>query len=146
MPADPLVRRVRPDELDILLPACIAMYTEEVGVSPITRDAGRLYRLRVSELIATGRAFARIENGQVLFKAEIAAATRSACQVQGVWVPQALRGCGLGTAGTAAVVATALGEVAPVVSLYVNDYNAPARAAYRRIGFRQIDSFMSVLF
>jgi predicted GNAT family acetyltransferase len=146
IPVDPRVRRVRPAELDILLPACIAMYTEEVGVSPVARDAGTLYRLRVSELIASGRAFARIENGQVVFKAEIAAATRTACQVQGVWVAPPLRGTGLGIAGTAAVVATALREVAPLVSLYVNDYNAPARAAYRRVGFVEIDSFMSVLF
>src|ERR1700734_2050993 len=29
---DPLVRRVRPEEIDILWPACVAMFTEEVGV------------------------------------------------------------------------------------------------------------------
>jgi hypothetical protein len=46
----------------------------------------------------------------------------------------------------AAVVAEALRSVAPVVSLYVNDYNAPARAAYRRVGFTETDTFMSVLF
>ena len=32
---DPLVRPARLDELDVMLPACIAMFTEEVGVSPI---------------------------------------------------------------------------------------------------------------
>jgi uncharacterized protein len=32
------------------------------------------------------------------------------------------------------------------VSLYVNDFNAPARAAYRRVGFGEVDTFMSVLF
>jgi len=46
----------------------------------------------------------------------------------------------------AAVVALAQAEVAPVVSLYVNDYNVAARAAYRRVGFADVSSFMSVLF
>ena len=38
--ADPGVRRVRSDEIDVLLPACIAMFTEEVGVSPLIGDGG----------------------------------------------------------------------------------------------------------
>jgi predicted GNAT family acetyltransferase len=143
---DPLVRVVRPDEMATLLPACIAMFTEEVGVSPIGPDGGLAYRARVSELIRAGRSFARIENGQVVFKAEIGAVTPQACQVQGVWVPPHARGRGHAEHGMAAVVAAALATTAPVVSLYVNDFNAPARAAYRRVGFTETGSFMSILF
>jgi predicted GNAT family acetyltransferase len=33
-----------------------------------------------------------------------------------------------------------------VVSLYVNAYNLPALAAYRRVGFRQVGTFATVLF
>jgi uncharacterized protein len=146
VPPDPGVRLVRPDELDVLLPAAVAMFTEEVGVSPLAGDGGALYRARVAELIAAGRAFARIENGRVLFKAEIGAASAAACQVQGVWVAPALRGTGLGTAGTAAVVALARERVSPVVSLYVNDFNLAARRAYETVGFREVGTFMSVLF
>jgi uncharacterized protein len=143
---DPLVRRVRPDELDILYPACVAMFTEEVGISPANGDGGSLYRARVGELIGQGRAFARIEDGRVVFKAEVGAATQEACQIQGVWVDPALRGRGYANGGMAAVVAQAQETVAPVVSLYVNDYNTAARAAYTRVGFVEVGSFMSVLF
>ena len=143
---DPAVRAVRPDELDVLLPACIAMFTEEIGVSPTVGDGGALYRARVGELIAQGRAFARIEDGTVLFKAEVGAATSSVCQVQGVWVHPSLRGRGLSVAGTAAVVELARRRIAPVVSLYVNDFNAAARRAYARVGFREVGTFTSVLF
>jgi predicted GNAT family acetyltransferase len=143
---DPAVRLVRPAEVGILLPASIAMFTEEVGVSPIGIDGGAAYRARVRELVAAGRSFARIENGQIVFKAEIGAVTPHACQVQGVWVPPALRGRGYAARGMAAVVAMARRTVAPVVSLYVNDFNAPARAAYRRAGFTEVGTFMSVLF
>jgi len=144
--ADPGVRRVRSDEIDVLLPASIAMFTEEVGVSPLSGDGGAAYRARVSELVRAGRAFARIEDGRVIFKAEVGAATPQACQVQGVWVRPEFRGQGLAAPGMAAVVNEARRSISPVVSLYVNDFNAPARAAYRRAGFSEVGEFMSVLF
>ncbi|OKK09172.1 GCN5 family acetyltransferase [Streptomyces sp. CB02488] len=143
---DRLVRRVRKDEMDILMPACIAMFTEEVGISPLAGDGGLLYQARVAELIAAGRSFARIEDGKVVFKAEIGATTSQACQIQGVWVAPEFRGRGYSETGMAAVLRHALTEVAPIVSLYVNDYNTPARKSYSRIGFREVGAFMSVLF
>jgi predicted GNAT family acetyltransferase len=143
---EPRVRPVRPDELETLLPAAVAMFTEEVGVSPLRSDGGVGYRGRVADLIRAGRSLAWIEEGEVLFKAEIGAVSRAACQVQGVWVAPAHRGRGIGTAGTAAVVEYARSVIAPVVSLYVNDYNTRARASYRRVGFREVGTYSSVLF
>ena len=146
VPPDPLVRRVRLDELDILWPACVAMFTEEVGVSPTIGDGGASYRTRLEQLIRGGRAFARIEHGRVIFKAEIGAVTPQVCQVQGVWVRPDRRGQGLAAPGMAAIVVEAVRSIAPLVSLYVNDYNHPARAAYRRVGFTETGRLMSVLF
>ena len=146
VPPEPRVRPVRPAELDLLMPAAIAMFTEEVGVSPLRTDGGAGYRARVSELVRAGQSLAWIEGGEVLFKAEIGATSRAACQVQGVWVAPAHRGRGIGTGGTAAVVEYARTVIAPVVSLYVNDFNTPARAAYRRVGFREVGQYASVLF
>ncbi|MCP3821166.1 GNAT family N-acetyltransferase [Streptomyces sp. A3M-1-3] len=143
---DPHVRRIRKDEMDLIMPACVSMFTEEVGVSPLAGDGGLLYQARVAELVGSGRSFARIEDGKVLFKAEIGAATPQACQIQGVWVDPEFRGRGLSETGMAAVLRYALADVAPVVSLYVNDFNTAARAAYRRVGFREVGAFMSVLF
>ncbi len=128
------------------LPACVAMFTEEVGVSPAGGDGGAMYRARVTELIVSGRAFARIENGRVVFKAEIGAVAPLACQVQGVWVNPHLRGKGLAAPGMAAVVTAAQRMFAPLVTLYVNDFNSPARAAYHRTGFTEVGTFTSVLF
>jgi uncharacterized protein len=143
---DPAVRRVRLAELDVLMPACVAMFTEEVGVSPLSSDGGAAYRARVTELIRSGRAFARIEAGQVIFKAEVGAATPQVCQVQGVWVRPEFRGRGLAAPGMAAVVLEARRTISPMVSLYVNDFNTPARATYHRAGFTEVGEFMSVLF
>ena len=144
--ADPLVRPVRTDEVDVLFPAAVAMYTEEVGVSPVSDDGGRSYRVRVAELVRSGRAFARILDGQVVFKAELAVVTKHTAQVQGVWVHPEYRGRGIGSAGMAAVVREALRRFAPSVSLYVNAFNEPARHVYDRLGFRRVGTFATVLF
>ncbi|MEO7285866.1 MAG: GNAT family N-acetyltransferase [Jatrophihabitantaceae bacterium] len=143
---DPQVRRVRPAELEQFLPAAVAMFTEELEVSPIGHDAGTAYRRRVTELIGAGRALARFDDrGQVMFKAEIGVLSPHTAQVQGVWVRPDLRGAGLGTAAMAAVLRVAL-TLAPTVSLYVNDFNTAGRRMYQRLGMRQLATLQTVLF
>jgi len=143
---DPLVRPVRPDELDRYLPAAIAMFIEEVGVDPRAGDGGASYRARVAELIAAGRAFARFESGDVVFKAEIGALSSAVGQIQGVWVHPDRRGHGLGSTGTAAVVDRLVRGLGRTASLYVNAYNVVAQSAYKRIGFTQVGQYATVLF
>jgi predicted GNAT family acetyltransferase len=143
---DPRVRRCVADEVDVLYPACVAMYTEEVGVSPEEQGGSALYRARVAQLVSRGWSFARIEDGRVLFKAEVAAASPHACQVQGVYVAPECRGTGIGKAGMAAVVDLALKHIAPVVSLYVNEHNHAARRVYEQVGFRQTATFTTIMF
>ncbi|GAA3866892.1 GNAT family N-acetyltransferase [Saccharothrix violaceirubra] len=143
---DPLVRPVRPQELDRYLPAAVAMFVEEVGVDPCADDGGVSYRARVAELIAGGRAFARFEGGEVVFKAEIGAMSAKVGQIQGVWVRPDRRGRGIGAAGTAAVAERLVRGLGRTASLYVNSYNDAARAAYARIGFTQVGRYATVLF
>lgn len=141
---DPGVRRVRVDELDSYLVAAVDMFIGEVGIDPRAGDGGHGYRRRIASLIAAGRAYARFEHGRVVFKAEIGAQSPAVGQVQGVWVHPEWRGRGLGTAGTAAV-AGAVVAGGRIASLYVNSYNAIARAAYARVGFREVGTFATVL-
>ncbi|TQF67074.1 GNAT family N-acetyltransferase [Rhodococcus spelaei] len=141
---DPSVRLVRMDELDTYLVAAIAMFIEEVGVDPRANDGGRGYRRRVAGLIASNRAFARFEDGEVVFKAEIGSASRQVGQIQGVWVDPRYRCQGIGAAGTAAVAAAVVAG-GRTASLYVNSFNQPARRTYDRIGFTQVATFATVL-
>jgi len=143
---DPDVRPTARADLDELYPACVAMYTEEVGVSPEAGGGAELYRARVSQLISRGWSFARFDRGRLVFKAEVACASPQAAQIQGVYVPPDQRGQGLAVAGMAAVVKLVQQQVAPVVSLYVNDWNVPARRAYERVGFTQSATFSTVMF
>lgn len=143
---DPLVRIATFADVELLYPAAVAMHTEELGVSPEAGGGADLYRARLYQLIERRWSFVRIEDGKVLFKAEVASASPYACQIQGVWVDPAFRNQGLATAGTAAVAVLAQAAIAPVVSLYVNDFNTPARRAYERAGFVQTAEFGTVLF
>lgn len=140
------VRQVGPEEFDVLLPAAVAMFAEEVGLDPLRGAGARLYRTRVRELIEVGHTFAWIVGREVIFKAEIGATFGGVAQVQGVWVNPTWRGRGLAVPAMAAVVALTRLTIAPTVSLYVNDYNAAALATYRRVGFRTLDTFSSILF
>jgi predicted GNAT family acetyltransferase len=143
-PVDPGVRRVRIDELDSYLVAAVDMFIGEVGIDPRLGDGGRGYRRRVAGLIAAGRAWARFEYGEVVFKAEVGSQSPTVGQIQGVWVHPERRGHGLGTAGTAALSAAVVAG-GRIASLYVNDYNTVARAAYKRVGFVEVGTFATVL-
>lgn len=141
----PGVRPVRGSELEVFVPACVAMFTAEVGVSPLAGGMAAAYHSRVSETVRAGRALALFDGDSVVFKAEVGSVADGVCQIQGVWVDPAHRGRGLGTSGMAAVVEYAREHFAPVVSLYVNHYNEAARRAYARVGFAQHATFATVL-
>ena len=143
---DPLVRRTDRADMSELYPACVAMYTEEVGISPESGGGAELYKARVTQLMSRGWSFARFDGGRLVFKAEVACASPYAAQIQGVWVPPDRRGEGLAVAGMAAVVKLVQADIAPTVSLYVNEWNKPARKAYRRVGFKETARFSTVMF
>lgn len=124
--------------------AAVSMYTEEVGVDPLA-GGGRSYRSHCRSLLEMGRAFGIVTDGQVVFKADIGAASGSVAQVQGVWLAPHLRGRGL--AAPAMLAATTLiRERYPVVSLYVNDFNVRAVHTYLKCGYRQVNTFSTVLY
>ncbi|MCF3141265.1 DUF4081 domain-containing protein [Paenarthrobacter sp. AR 02] len=135
----------RMEDFDRILPACAAMFEEEVGYSPFL-GGQEFYSRRVAGLIRQGHSLVHIDaTGTVVFKAELGAVTPDVTQVQGVWMNPELRGRGQ-SAGYMAAVVNLSRTFAPVTSLYVNDYNAKARATYERVGFEQVGTFATVLF
>ena len=72
-----------------------------------------------------------------MFKAEVACASPYAARSRASSCRPDRRGEGLAAAGMAAVVELVRREIAPAVSLYVNEWNAAARAAYERVGFQE---------
>ena len=143
------VRRATLADYDDLLPACVHMFIGEVGYDPM-RHGRVAYEDRLRSLVRAGRAFLQYGtvDGRraVVFKTEVGALGGSVAQLQGVWVHPSLRGRGLARAGVAAVIAGTQATLAPTVSLYVNDYNTPAIAAYDAVGFERVGMFSTVMF
>ena len=142
--ADPRVRPVRAAEFDSYYAASVAMYTEEVGADPGT-GPNSSYRNYCRWLVDLGRAFAIVEDGRVVFKADIGAASGQVAQIQGVWRDPRLRGRGVSVAAMAAVVehAQATWQTA---CLYVNDFNVAAVRCYVGVGFEQVGELATVLY
>ncbi|HEX2856990.1 MAG TPA: GNAT family N-acetyltransferase [Propionibacteriaceae bacterium] len=141
---DPRVRQMTMADFDAYYRAAVAMYTEEVGVTPL--DASGSYARYVRSLIEQRRAFGIVdERGEVIFKSDVGSSLGSVCQVQGVWLKPGLRGKGLSIPAMAAVVEMCRLRW-PTVSLYVNDYNTRARRLYERVGFRTVGELATVLY
>jgi len=135
----------RSAQFNQLLSAAAAMFEEEVGYSPFLGGEEN-YRRRVAWLINHGHSFSHCDPyGEVIFKADLGAVSGKATQIQGVWMNPRYRGQGLSAGYMAALVEQAY-AIAPVTSLYVNDYNTRARALYERVGFEQVGTFATVLF
>ncbi len=141
----PPVRRARADELDQLVRAGAAMHLEEVGFDPLAIDPVG-FRSRVRHLIERGWAWVWTEDGRIVFKAECAAVTREAVQLQGVWVEPGGRDRGLGTRAMAALCTELLRDATERVSLFVNDFNRRAIHVYERVGFTPRGVFSSYLY
>ncbi|SDJ17598.1 hypothetical protein SAMN05444157_2109 [Frankineae bacterium MT45] len=143
---DPQLRPATAKDLDNYLPAAAAMFTEELGLSPFLHMTRAAYRERLGSLVSARRALLLNDvNGHVIFKAELAAVSPDTCQIQGVWVRPDLRGQGISGPAMAGVVQYAL-RLAPSASLYVNDFNIPARRLYERLGMRPVATLTTILF
>src|SRR5699024_3989753 len=67
--AKPNVRTATEADYDLVLPASVAMCTEELGYSPLA-DGSNGYRLRVRQLIAKGHTMIEADQETVRFKAD----------------------------------------------------------------------------
>ncbi len=138
------VRRAVRADLDRLVVAAAHMHREEMGIDPLTLDPSG-WRGRMGLLIERGWSWIWVQGDDIVFKAELSAWTPDSVQVQGVWTAPALRGRGIATAGLAAVCRQAL-STAAACQLYVNHYNEPALAVYRRLGFEQLAEYATVIY
>lgn len=144
VPSDPRVRPAQASDFGSYFLAAVEMYTEEVGVDPLEGGAWG-YRRYVQGLVQAGNAFVIVHQGRVVFKTDVGNASQGVAQLQGVWIAPEFRGRGWAAGAVAAVCRLLLARYR-VISLYVNDFNAPAIAAYRRAGFRPHNEFATVLY
>ncbi|MCC2593295.1 GNAT family N-acetyltransferase [Tessaracoccus sp. OS52] len=139
--ADERVRVLTTKEFESYLAASVHMYTEEIGSSPFKYGGG--YERYVKERLQQGDAFGIVEDGEVIFKADLGPRLGDQVQLQGVWVHPHRRGEGLSVPALSSMLRQVM-VTHPVVSLYVNDFNTPAIRAYERLGFRTVGALATV--
>lgn len=142
----PAVRPARPEDAEEVYHHAVAMFREEVGTDPTAFDGGRAYWARVRALVGAGRTYIAERDGEICFKADVGAIFGPVAQIHGVWVPPPLRGQGIARRAMREMVELVRRDHAPQVSLYVNDFNDPARRAYAAAGFTQAGELATILF
>jgi predicted GNAT family acetyltransferase len=120
------------------------MRAEELEEDPRVADPAG-YARRVEEECRDGYTFLWFEGPELRFRASISAMTPDAAQVSGVYTPPALRNRGLARRGLSEMCVR-LFERSRTVCLFVNDFNAPALAVYRRMGFRDHADWASAFY
>lgn len=138
---DPRVRQLTVDDFPSYLDASVAMYTDEIGSSPFRYGSG--YERFVMQRLVGGEAFGIVENGRVIFKADLGPKLGDQAQLQGVWVLPDLRGQGLSVPALSGMLRLAMRQW-PAISLYVNDFNTAAIRSYEKLGFVEVGALATV--
>lgn len=140
----PDLRTARPEDRPIVYASGAALREEELEEDPRTSDPDT-YARRVEEECRDGHTFLWLDRNGLCFRASVSARTADAAQVSGVYVPPARRNRGAARRGLGELCRRLL-EGSRTVTLFVNDFNAPAIAVYERLGFRNRAAWRSVFF
>jgi uncharacterized protein len=140
----PELRLAAPEDYALVHASGAALRSEELEEDPRVADAAG-YAHRVEEECRDGYTRLWTDADGLCFRASVSARTADAAQVSGVYVPPERRGRGLAIRGVSELC-TRLAEHSRELCLFVNDFNAPAIAAYRHIGFRERAAWASALY
>ena len=123
------------EDLSIVMTTHARMACEELGlVDPIVADP-KGFPERCARRIRQRRVWVLIENGSLVFKADIVADTPDAIYLEGIYVNPQKRGQGYGLSCLAELSRSLLKRTGSIC-LLVNDRNHKAHSFYRRAGFR----------
>jgi predicted GNAT family acetyltransferase len=137
------VRPAAPEEAELVAEHSAQMILGELGYDPRANRAG--FTASVRRAIEHGLWWVWVAGGALRFQCNVGPRTEATAQIQGVWTPPDQRGHGYAALALTAIARRLL-KTEATLSLYVNDFNAPAIALYERVGFTRVGTLATYLF
>ena len=128
------LRRATLDEVNLVAPVHAQMAFEESGVNPLEVDAEGFLN-RCARRIQQGRVWVCIENGQLLFKADVVSDLAEVNYLEGIFVRPEDRGKGLGSACLRQLTNLLLARTKSVCLLTKEEATA-AQSCYLKAGYK----------
>jgi uncharacterized protein len=127
------LRPATTQELDLVMPVQAELAFAESGVNPMEIDPEG-FRERCLRRIEQGRTWVVVENGGLVFKADIISKTPEVIYLEGIWLREDHRHQNVGTRLMSELMRRLLKETSSIC-LLVNETNERAQGFYRKCGF-----------
>ena len=128
------LRLATPADLDLIMPVQAEMAFNESGIDPMERDPEG-FRQRCVRRIELRRTWVLVQDGELIFKAEIMAGTPEATYLEGIWVSPNHRGTSQGQRCMSQLARNLLLHSNSLV-LLVNENNTKAHNFYTKAGYK----------
>ncbi len=127
------LRRATIAELDLVMPIQAELAFAESGVNPLEIDP-QGFRERCRRRIDQGRTWVVVDNGVLLFKADVVSKTAEVVYLEGIWVRDDYRHTNISTRLMSELMRRLL-EDTKSICLLVNEKNELAHGFYSKCGF-----------
>ena len=128
------LRLATEEELDLVMPIQAQLALHESGVDPMKVDPAG-FRRRCLRRINQGRTWVLVEDGKLIFKADVISETNEVIYLEGIWVAEDRRN---GRVGSRCMneLGRRLLQNADSICLLANELNVGAVNFYRKCGFQ----------
>lgn len=138
------LRPARPPDFALVFESGARLRAEELQEDPRRVDAAA-YARRVDDECRDGFTWIWPDNEGLRFRASVSAQTADAVQIAGVYTPPERRRRGFARRGLSELCLR-LFDRSKVACLFVNDFNEPAIALYRSMGFESVADWASAFY
>jgi uncharacterized protein len=130
----PGLRLATPEDLELIVPAHAELAFQESGINPLEADAEG-FRRRCARRIEQGKTWVWVEDGRLIFKADVITDTAEVVYLEGVWVDPSDRGQGNGLRCLSQLSGELLTKTQSLC-LLVNEKLDAAQRFYKKAGFK----------
>ena len=136
------LRLANMDDLNLIAPVHAAMAEAESGINPLETDREG-FLSRCARRISKDRVWVLIQDGELIFKADVQAETSEVIYLEGVYVNLKFRGTGLARRCFTQLCNALLTNVRTLCVL-ANEENEAAQVFYRMCGFKRTSNYDTI--